>query len=198
MALENILTVHKRDSFGKGPNRRLRAARLVPGVYYTAKGDNIPVVMETLPLEKMFAAMGRTEVFTLEIDDNGQKISCPAMFWSIQFHPYKKAFTHVDFYGVDLEKPVKIKVPLEFIGVSRGVKMGGRMENYREYVQLMGKPLDMPKKISIDVTDLDLNKTIYVGDLQLPEGVSACYDSNYAIVSVISKTADADSEEAAE
>lgn len=197
MSIEKTLTVQKRTAFGKGPNRRLRTESLVPGVFYTAKGENIPVQAQTLPLEKMYAEMGRTTVFNLEIDDNGQKSTYPVMVWSVQYHPYKKAFTHIDFYGVDLDKAVKVNVPVEFTGVSRGVKLGGRLETYREQVQLVSKPLDMPQKITVDITDLDINKTIYVADLQLPEGVQAAYDNNFAIVSVISKSADETDEEAA-
>ncbi|MDE7065088.1 MAG: 50S ribosomal protein L25, partial [Desulfovibrionaceae bacterium] len=116
---------------------------------------------------------------------------------SVQYHPYKKTFTHIDFYGVDLDKTVKVNVPVEFTGVSRGVKLGGRLETYREQVQLVSKPLDMPKKVTVDITNLDINKTIYVADLQLPEGVQAAYANNFAIVSVISKSADETGEEAA-
>lgn len=197
MSIEKTLTVQKRTAFGKGPNRRLRTESLVPGVFYTAKGENIPVQAQTLPLEKMYAEMGRTTVFNLEIDDNGHKSTHPVMVWSVQYHPYKKTFTHIDFYGVDLDKTVKVNVPVEFTGVSRGVKLGGRLETYREQVQLVSKPLDMPKKVTVDITNLDINKTIYVADLQLPEGVQAAYANNFAIVSVISKSADETGEEAA-
>ena len=62
------------------------------------------------------------------------------MFWEVQKHPYKKAFTHVDFYGVDLDKEVKVDVPIEFVGVSRGVKLGGVMETYRERAPVLQAP----------------------------------------------------------
>lgn len=195
MSIEKTLNVQKRAGHGKGPNRRLRTEAVVPGVFYTAQGENISVQIPALPLQKMYSEVGRTTVFNLEIDDNGSKSTHPVLVWDVQYHPFKSAFTHVDFYGVDLDKLVKINVGIEFVGTSKGVKMGGRLETYREKVALISKPLDMPKKITIDVTDLSLNGTIRVADLPLPEGVSASYDKNYAIVSVISKTAE---EEAAE
>ena len=107
------------------------------------------------------------------------------LIWDVQRHPVKNRITHVDFYGVDLDKPVKITVPIEFTGVARGTKVGGVLETYREQVQLVAKPLDMPAKIVLDITSLDLGKTIQVADLELPEGVKAAYDVNYAIVSVL-------------
>lgn len=196
MSIEKTLTVTKRDRLGKGFNRRLRADKVIPGVFYTAKGDNVPVQIPELPMEKLYAEMGRTSVFNLEIDDNGNKSTHPVLVWDVQYHPYKKEFTHIDFYGVDLDKPVKVNVNIEFTGVSRGVKLGGRLETYREKVTLISKPLDMPKKILVDVTDLGLNSTIRVADIKLPEGVVAAYDKNFAIVSVISKADDADENDA--
>ena len=191
MNIEKTLSVQKREGSGKGASGRLRTQDLIPGVFYTAKGDNISVQAPALPLEKIFAEAGRTSVFNLEIDDNGQKSVHPVIIWDVQYHPYKKEFSHIDYYGVDLDQPVTVDVPVEFVGVSRGVKLGGQLETYREIVRLSSKPLDMPKKIVVDVTPMDINTTICVADLQLPENVKAVYDQNFAIVSVISKAKEA-------
>ncbi|MBQ9453162.1 MAG: 50S ribosomal protein L25/general stress protein Ctc [Desulfovibrio sp.] len=195
MNIEKTLSVQKREGCGKGPSGRLRAQKLIPGVFYTSDGNNISVQAPALPLEKMYEEMGRTTVFNLEIEDNGKKTVHPVLIWQVQYHPYKKAFTHIDFYGVDLNKPVTVEVPVEFVGISRGVKQGGVLETYRESVRLTSKPLDMPKKVTVDVTDLGINDTIGVADLKLPENVKAAYDKNYAIVSVLTKSDDTPEEE---
>ncbi len=197
MSIEKTLSVQKREGCGKGPSGRLRAQKLIPGVFYTGKGENIAVQAPELPLEKMYDEMGHTTVFNLEIDENGQKSTHPVLIWQVQRHPYKKCFTHIDFYGVDLNKDVKVDVPLEFIGVSRGVKLGGVLETYHESIRLSSKPMDMPQKITIDVSDMDINDTLTVEDLQLPANVSAVYDHNFAVVSVLAKSKD-DEEEGAE
>lgn len=190
MSIEKTLSVQKREGCGKGPAGRLRAQKLIPGVFYTAKGENVAVQAPAMPLEKLFEEVGRTTVFNLEIDDNGQKNVHPVMFWQVQSHPYKKAFTHVDFYGVDLNKTVTVEVPLEIVGVSRGVKLGGILEIYREVIPLQSKPLNMPKKIVVDVSEMDINDTVNVADLKLPEGVAAVFDQNFAVVSVLAKAKD--------
>ena len=149
MNIEKTLSVQKREGCGKGPSGRLRSEKLIPGVFYTAKGENISVQAPALPLEKIYGEMGHTTVFNLEIEDNGQKTMHPVLIWQVQFHPYKRAFTHIDFYGVDLDKEVTVDVPVEFVGTSRGVKLGGRLETYREIVRLCSKPLAMPQKIPL-------------------------------------------------
>lgn len=185
MADLKVLNAQKRDTSGKGFNRRLRQEGVIPGVFYTGQGGNISVQMPAAPLNKLFGEVGRTTVFNLEIAEGGKTSLHPVLIWDVQRHPVKNRITHVDFYGMDLDKPVKITVPIEFTGVARGTKVGGVLETYREQVQLVAKPLDMPAKIVLDITSLDLGKTIQVADLELPEGVKAAYDVNYAIVSVL-------------
>lgn len=199
MAIEQSLSVQKREDSGKGASGRLRAQALVPGIFYTAKGENIMVQTPVLPLEKIYEAVGHTTVFNLEIDSPNGKETHPVLIWQVQRHPYKKQFLHIDYYGVDLDKEVKVDVPLEITGTPKGVKLGGVLETYRETVRLASKPLDMPKHIVVDVTNLNIGDMINVADLQLPPNVHAVYDHNYAVTGVLSKSKDAaEGEEAAE
>jgi len=197
MAIKETLHVQKRSGLGKGASRRLRADTLVPGVFYNGQGENIVVQVPSLPMEKLLAAVGRNTVFTLAIDNDGKKEQYPALVWDVQYHPYKRSFLHIDFYGVDLDKEVIVRVPLEFVGVSKGVKLGGQLETYRENVRLSGKPLDLPKKITLDVTELEMNAAIHVADLTLPKGVAAVYSTNYCIVAVHMPGAEEEGEEGA-
>lgn len=191
MEIEQSLQVTKRSASGKGPSGRLRSKGFIPGVFYTAKGENIMVEAPTLPLEKVYRAVGKTSVFNLVItDEEGKTFTHPVLIWQVQNHPYKKRFLHVDYYGVDLEKEIKVDVPIEFVGTAKGVKLGGLLEAYHETLRLTSKPLDMPKKIVIDVTNMDINATINVSDVVLPENVKAVYDQNFAVVSVVVPTKD--------
>ncbi len=198
MEVDKTLVVQKREGKGKGASRRLRNQALVPGVYYTADGANIMVQAPALPLEKMYEQAGHTTVFNLEIDSEQGKETHPVLIWQVQRHPYKKQFLHIDYYGVDLNKEIKVDVPVEFVGTPRGVKLGGVMETYREIVHLGAKPLDMPQKVTIDVSGMNIGDTLNVADLQLPPNVRAVFDHNYAIVGVLSKTQDAGEEEEAQ
>lgn len=190
MTIEKTLCAQKREGAGKGAAHRLRAEGLVPGIFYNNKGDNILVGVPAKELEMLYFEIGDTTVFNLEIDDNGTKTTYPAFFWDVQKHPYKKRFVHIDYYGVDLDQEVKVRVPLVFTGTARGVKVGGFMETYREYVTIAAKPLDMPHKIIVDVTDMGINQHITIDTLPLPEGARAVYDETFTIVSVLSKNKD--------
>ncbi|MBQ9105625.1 MAG: 50S ribosomal protein L25/general stress protein Ctc [Mailhella sp.] len=185
MAELKTLSVQKRTAFGKGANRRLRAAALIPGVYYTADGQNIPVQMAALPLSKVYEQVGRTNVFQLEMEDeNGAKTLHPVFVWDAQYSPVKSSFTHVDFLGVDLDKEIQVKVQVEYAGTPKGVKVGGKMETYRDEVVLAAKPADMPRKLVLDVTGMEIGQTIRVSNMPLPEGVRPVYKSDFTMVSV--------------
>lgn len=182
------LSAEKRINTGKGFNRRLRLEGTVPCVFYTGTGDNMTIQADAKSIDKMYKEVGRTTVFNLELTDGGKATVHPVLFWDLMRDPCRSTITHVDFYGVDLDKPVKVTVPLVFKGVARGTKVGGTFESYREKVVLSAKPLDMPSSITLDITDLDLNHTIYVADIKLPDGVTAVYETNFAIVAVLMET----------
>lgn len=190
MSEQKTLSVQKRENLGKGANHKLRTKDLVPGVFYDTKGTNIAVQVEELPVTKMFQAMGRTTVFNIEIDDNGTKTTHPCLFWDVQFHAYKKEFEHIDFFGVDLDKEIKIRVNIEFTGTSKGVKLGGKLETYREFIDVLSKPLDIPKKIVVDLTPIELGTIMHVRDLELPAGVRPATAENFAILSVLNPKGD--------
>ena len=174
-----------RTATGKGPNRRLRAQAIIPAVFYNTKGESIPLQVAEPVLMKMYATVGRTTVFDLEVDDNGKKTKYPCLVWDVEYYPTKNRLQHVDFYGVDLTKELKVRVPLEFSGVAKGTKLGGKLEVYREQIEVLSKPTTLPKKVVIDISQLDVNQGLRVADLAMPEGVRACYDDNYAVITVL-------------
>ena len=176
------LTVQKRISTGKGANRRLRAQGIIPAVFYTPKGETVSVQVAEAPLKKIFEAMGRTTVFNIEIQDGSAKEVHPALIWDIEYYPTKNRFQHVDFFGVDLQKEIKIRVPLVFSGTAKGLKQGGVLETFIEFTDLIGKPLDIPNKLVVDISHLGLGETMRVGNLPMPEGVHPGTDVSQAIL----------------
>ena len=189
------LTVQNRSARGKGPNRRLRNEKMVPGIYYDDKGVNIPVMVEDIPFRKVYQKTGSSRVFNLVIDNNGTPESHPSLIWAVQLHPFKNQVDHVDFYGVDPNKLVHVDVKVEVIGKAKGVVVGGKLEIHREALEVVCLPAAIPDKIVLDVTELALNQHINVKDIVLPEGVRAVYDQNFAVVGVVAPTAEAEAEE---
>lgn len=188
------LTVQERAEKGKGPNRRLRQEKMVPGIFYDDKGVNIPVVVADLPFRKLYQKVGTSHVFDLVIEKDGKAETHPSLIWVVQPHPWKNQVDHVDFYGIDPNKPIHVNVKIEYVGKAKGVSVGGKLEIYRETLEVVCLPAAIPDKIVIDVTDLGINQHFDVKGLALPEGVKAVFEQNFALVGVINPAAEAEEE----
>ncbi|SNR59657.1 large subunit ribosomal protein L25 [Humidesulfovibrio mexicanus] len=190
MAELMTLTVRPRAEKGKGPCRRIRTSSLVPGIYYNKQGQNLPVQVEMLPLTKLYSKLGASRVFNLQVEQDGKVETLPVLFKNVQYDPIKSSPIHVDFYGVDLDRDIKVEVRVVVEGKAKGIILGGQLEIFRNSLEVVCKPLDVPQKIVIDVTDLDIGVNLHVADVKLPEGVRAVYDDNYAVVGVVAVESD--------
>lgn len=181
MAEKIKLSVAKREVTGKGAMRKLRAQEKVPGVFY-AKGENIMIQVDPLPLDRAYAKAGTSQLVYLTIE--GEKTH-PVLIRELIRHPYKNFITHVDFYGVDLTHSLRVRVPIETTGTAKGEKEGGVLAIYRDGLDVECLPTDIPDNILLDVSDLDVNDSINIEDIPMPEGVTALYEENFAVLGVV-------------
>ena len=195
MAELMTLSVRERAEKGKGFCRRMRTQNLIPGIYYNQEGKNIPVQVEMLPLTKLHNKLGSSRVFHLVLETGGKTESLPSLIWDMKFDPLKSTPIHVDFYGVDLDREIKVDVRVVVEGKAKGLIMGGQLEIFRDSLEVICKPLDVPEKIIIDVTDLDIGVNMHIDEVKLPAGVRAIFEDNYAVVGVVAKEAEADAKE---
>lgn len=184
------LNVQERTKTGKGHNRRLRLKEMVPGIYYDQKGTNIPVQVKLIPLQKAYAKLGKAQVFELVLEREGKTETMPALLWRVRNEPVSGMPEHVDFFGIDLTKDIKVAVHYELKGSSKGVKLGGRLDLFRDTIEVICKPMNIPESIVIDITDLDVLDSIHIDDIAFPEGVTPVYDENYAVLTIAGKQAD--------
>ncbi|WP_290922958.1 50S ribosomal protein L25 [Halodesulfovibrio sp.] len=181
MSEKITFSVSKREGLGKGANRQLRVAGKVPGIFYSTTGENIPVQMDEMPLVKLYEKAGLTNVIALDID--GEVKDC--LIWKLERHPFKNRLQHVDFYGIDAEKEIRIKIPVRVTGESKGVKLGGRLEEYRQVITVSAKPADIPNEVVVDVTEFDVHTFVKVSELELPANVTAYYDDDFKVLAVV-------------
>ncbi len=179
------LKVEKRTETGKSAARKLRKNDYVPGVYYDAQGDTVPVKIRSGPFYKAWTRVGSTSVVELEYTEGGTIHKKPSLIWSVDKHPFKKIYLHVDFYGVDLTKEVTVSVPVEIKGTAKGAEDGGVMEIYRDHLDLTCLPASIPSHVVIDVSKLRIGDNINLDDIKLPAGVKAVYEDNFAVVGLV-------------
>ncbi|MEJ5242555.1 MAG: 50S ribosomal protein L25 [Desulfomicrobiaceae bacterium] len=175
------LQVARRAELGKGACARLRAQGAVPGVFYSPSGENIPVVVDAKALAKAFEAVRYSKPLAMALEDGTER---PVLIKELKAHPFKRAYVHVDFWGIDLEKTVDVTVPVAVVGRSKGVVLGGKLAVYRETVTVRCLPHLIPDVITVDVTEMNIGDKLMVDQLPVPEGVQVLFDRSFAVLAI--------------
>lgn len=162
------ITATTRTETGKGPNRRLRAAGKLPAVAYGAGSETRSLVVDpNVVAQVLTSELGINSV--VEIDLDGKVAT--AMIGDYQYHPVTRKLLHADFVEVKEDQKVDVNVPLILTGKSKGIVMGGKLRQVFRELPIRCVPKAIPVKLTHDITELDLDQSISVQDLQLPEGV---------------------------
>ncbi len=160
----------RRTGRGKNQNNRLRAAKRLPAILYGSKKEPLSISIDPKDIVKIFRSK-YTYNTIIELDIEGE-VKEPSMMVDWQLDPIRDNIIHVDFKRIDLDKPVEVKVPVEFIGVPVGVKnQGGTLDIINRHVALECLPEAIPESLPAQITEMKLGDTLRVGDLPLPEGM---------------------------
>jgi large subunit ribosomal protein L25 len=180
------LTVSLRQGSGRGAAIKLRQQGKVPGVCYGASPegriDPLSVVVDIKALRAALDPVRKQNtVIDLTIDgDKPRKLH--ALVKDYQLHPLRREITHVDFLAIDPNKEVVASVPLEFIGKPLGAIEGGQLRTVLRSIEVKAKPSDIPVKLTIDVSPLEIGDVIHVSAITLPAGVTAVTGRDLAVV----------------
>lgn len=185
MAAAKELKAVKRENAGKGAARAERRAGRVPGTVY---GENQPaasISVDSVELGRsIFAGRFLTTVFDLDID--GQKTRViPRDF---QLDPLKDQPIHVDFQRLGKGAVIKVAVPVHFVNQadSPGIKRGGTLNVVRHTVEFMAPAESIPESITADLAGLEINDSLHISAVKLPEGVVPLIrDRDFTIATIV-------------
>ena len=108
-----------------------------------------------------------------------------ALVQEVQHHPLSGKVLHVDFHEVSDNEKVTVMVPVETTGEAAGVKTGGGvLEHVLFKIKVRALPKDLPEQIVVDVTRLEVGKSIHLGEIKAPEGVEILGDKKVSVISV--------------
>ncbi len=182
-----VLNVEARETTGKSQAAKLRQQGLIPAVCYG--GGKQPLSMALEPASLLRILRGPRGLNSL-IKLQGLSEERTVFVQEIQKHPVQRTWLHVDFLYVDPNLPIIRRVPVELQGRPEGVKLGGVLQIARRNIRIESLPANVPDKIAIDVSSLQIGDSIHVEELPLPEGVKAIYDQNFTICAVVAPTAE--------
>src|SRR5207247_10541940 len=85
-----------------------------------------------------------------------------------------------------MDETIQAEVPLEPIGIANGVKnFGGLLEQALRALAIECLPRDLPDRITVDISQLNIGDSIHVRDVQLPPGVTAKVQPDLTAFSVL-------------
>lgn len=149
-----------RSKLGKESTAKVRAQGLLPAVVYGRNlKENLHISLSYIEFEKLLHKVGRNKLFELVLD-NGQKLK--VFVKDIQIDPIKRTILHVDLQSVAGDEEVVVSVPIEFVGVPKGTKVGGVFRRALWNLKIKVKANEIPSSIKIDVSDLDVDDTLVV------------------------------------
>lgn len=167
-----------RENLGKKFSKATRREGLVPAVLY---GSGDPVHFTIKPLD-VRALIYSPEFKLAELSIGGK--SYKAIVKDYQFHPVTDALRHIDFLALEDGHPVKVQVPVSFVGTSPGVRGGGKLQLSTRRVKIKTTPAHLVDKVVLDISELQLGSAIRVRDIQEMEGVEIMNPGGQPIASV--------------
>jgi large subunit ribosomal protein L25 len=167
--MEAVLEVVKRTTTGKNENNRTRMAGQIPAVVYGAQkaGDAVaPVQVSVDPkpfLRILHSKSGMNTLITLKVPGEAD---ARVLVKEVQLDPISHHPLHADFYRVNMDRRLKVTVPIVLKGEPRGVKVdGGVLDFLHREIEVECLPTEIPNSIEVDVTALNLNDSIHLRDL---------------------------------
>ena len=149
-----------RGNVGKKGARQVRTQGMVPVALYGGE-KQILLAIDDKQLQK---AVFTPHVYLIQLDVEGKKHQ--AVVKDIQFHPVTDTLLHVDLLEVIDGKPITVSLPVKIEGSSEGVLKGGKLVKKFRALNVKALAKDMPEHITINITKLDINDSVKVGDLK--------------------------------
>jgi len=148
-----------RQGLGKKESKDLRKQGIIPCVMYGGEKN-----LHFSAHENQFKKLVYTpDVFLVKLEVDGQ--SFDAVMQDIQFHPVSDNIIHIDFVQVFPDKKVTVNLPVTLTGSSVGIRAGGKLRQRRRSLKVNGLIKDMPDRLEVDLSDLDIGESMKVGDL---------------------------------
>jgi len=164
MSEQVVLKAEVRSGVGKQVAKRLRAVGKLPAVVYGAKVDPIACSVDAKALETALHKHGRNAIINLETGGQTQS----TIVKELQQDFLRGNMIHVDFHCIDLTEKIVVEVMVDSAGIPNGVRNdGGILEQMLHHIELECLPAEIPERIVVDVSALEIGDSLHVSDITL-------------------------------
>lgn len=187
MISQEVVTAAAREGkFNKNAARRVRAKGKIPAVVYGAAEPAVAIEVDPKQIQRILhSESGHNSIFDLEI--NGSTAKTKAMIVDWQYEPLKGSLLHIDLKRIALDKPIRVEVPIQLIGIAVGVKsQGGILDQVLREIEIECLPSDIPGHIDVDVTELAFGTVLRVADLPHSDKLKFLTDEDATVAHITS------------
>lgn len=175
------LTLETGRPSGSAAARRLRTGGRLPATVYGLGHPTVSVSVDRRELRRALTTPAGVNAL-LQLSYDGEQHY--ALVKDVQRHPVRRDPLHLDFQRIDPEQPMSLDVPIRLLGEAKAVTgAGGIVEQVLTSVRVSVRPDSIPNELTADVSDLEIDTTITVGELSMPPGVTPELDLEAAVVS---------------
>lgn len=180
------LRANLKEGTGKEINKKLREEGGVPCVVYKKGEPSVSLKVDNKDLTKaLHTDAGENVILNLKIDGVKKRNSRTVIIKEIQKDPIRDCLLHVDFQEISLTEKLKVKVPIIARGEAIGVKQGeGVLQHVMWETDIECLPTNIPEKIEVDISHLNIGDAVYIKDILAPEGVKILNDPEAVVFSV--------------
>jgi large subunit ribosomal protein L25 len=181
------MEVQKREALGKEAAKKMRREGIIPAVIYGPTIDTTPLAINFKDISKIVDTGGRENVLIdLKIKGiNKTPLTKTVIIKDIQRDPVKRNINHVDFLEVQMDRVIRVSVPVHITGEAKGVEVGGILQHETRELEVECLPSNIPDSIDVDVTDLDIGESLHVRDITVHGDVKILEEDEQTIVSVV-------------
>ncbi len=155
-----VIKGQKRETLGKKESKILRAQEIIPAVLYGGE----EVIHFSVPFKELRSLVYTPNVYLIDLDIDGEIYH--SIMQDIQWHPVDELAMHVDFFKIDVDKAIKIEVPVTVSGHAKGIQQGGKLQINLRRLKVKALAKDLPDAINVDVTELELGQSIKVAEIE--------------------------------
>ncbi|MBM7066186.1 50S ribosomal protein L25/general stress protein Ctc [Actibacterium sp. 188UL27-1] len=178
------LVATARTGTGKGAARQARRDGHVPGIVYGGGTDPLPInIPFNVLMKRLKAGRFLSTLFNMKVEGQDDvRVICR----NVQRDVVKDLPTHVDFMRLRRTTKINLFIPVEFVGeeVSPGIKRGGVLTAVRPEVELVVTAGDIPEKITVDVSEMNVGDTATISMVELPSGAKPTIDRDFVIANI--------------
>ena len=175
----------------KGARHQVRREGRVPGVLYGPTTTPMAVSVNAIDCKQSRRARRAARASCGSSRTAAELDGKHVLVKDIQRAPVSREILHADLYEVDLNRAIRVNVPLQFVGKATGVADGGILAPLEREVEVECLPLEIPEFFEVDVTALDIHDVIHVSAMKFAGNVKPIFDTDYPVVSVLPPTVEA-------